>query len=129
MINNYFYRMSFWVDFINKYFYFIVFLLLIFVFYKIFKAELYQKKQMQETMMMPDINSMATVFSKALRTVKAGYGSRSIPYVAFEFPDGSRKDFECDMSIYLTLKEGDSGNLTYKEKDGFRIFINFMREH
>lgn len=75
-----------------------------------------------------DINTYATVFSKAKKIVMVGNSFKSLPYVTFEFPDETRKAFECDISIYLTLEKGDYGYITYKELYDLRILTDFKRE-
>lgn len=90
------------------------------------KKEINNKRQ--ETMGTPDIYSRVTVFSRTLRNIKAGLDTRTIPFISFEMEDGTRKDFECDMSLYSNTREGDTGFLTYKEKNGFRIIIAFQRQ-
>lgn len=87
------------------------------------------EKRSQEVLATLEIYSYATVFSKALKIVRDGSGSCSIPYISFERQDGTRIDFEIEMSHYVNLKEGDFGYLTYKENNGLRIFISFKLEN
>lgn len=72
------------------------------------------------------IRSNAILVSKTKEIGFRSYSSPTISYLVFEFPDGTRKDFEVDSSTYNTILKGEEGILTYKELNDTRVFVSFQ---
>jgi len=79
----------------------------------------------------PEIKESVKVISKT-NEVSRAYGSneevKTTHYISFQFPDGSRKNFEVDVSTYNIILENDFGILKYKEMDNTLYFVDFQAE-
>jgi len=78
---------------------------------------------------LPEESMPAVVISKTSEISKTlGNASRidTAYYIAFRFPDGSRKNFSVDVNAYNTAMENDTGELTYKQRGGDLLFIRFQ---
>jgi len=80
---------------------------------------------------LPQMEAAVTVFSKT--TESTSRGSITLYHVSFLFPDGIRRSLKVDVGTYNTLKENETGMLTYKhqlekfkETRGEMIFIGFQ---
>ena len=90
---------------------------------------------------LPELTAKAKVFAKNIKmsefSVARGgdpnLGIDSTPiteyFVSFEF-NNRRENVEVDLSLYNTVKENETGLLTYKvdDEDGEFIFIDFKRD-
>lgn len=72
------------------------------------------------------ILSDARVLSKTTEVRPYGRGSVSVPYIVFELPDGTRKDFRVESSVYNIVLEGEKGKLAYRELNNVRVFVSFQ---
>ena len=77
---------------------------------------------------LPEIETPATLINKTQKTVGDHYSTGTVFYVAFELPDGDRKNFKVDSDTYATVEKGDTGMLTYKEGGKYRFFVRFKRQ-
>ena len=104
--------------------------LLIYAAILIYKREMDRRFRLRRILQTPDIQNPAKLIAKAIGTAhnRPGFGSHAVGHLAFEFPNGVRKDFTVELSIYNILQEGEQGILTYKEQGDYRIFINFARQ-
>ena len=71
------------------------------------------------------LTATVKVVSKEFETVKKGASKH---YIAFEFPDRTRKSFQVDIKNYNTILEGDTGLLYYKEQGDRVWFVEFQRQ-
>ena len=75
-----------------------------------------------------NIIASVKVISKTTKTsVTTGSGSTK-HHIAFEFPDGTRKNFEIAVEVANTILEGESGTLTYRESGQHLFFVGFERQ-
>ena len=70
----------------------------------------------------PVCTQTVTVFAKTMRVNRIG----SDHYVAFSFPDGTRKNLFVTLEQYNTLREGEVGVLTYKQRKKAFRFVSFQ---
>ena len=72
-----------------------------------------------------------TVFAKTNEVSKT-FGQyapiNTIYHVSFEFPDGARRSFPVDVSLYNSIMEKETGILTYKVHGETYFFIGFQRQ-
>ena len=64
-----------------------------------------------------------TVFSKAMNNHR--YSSSY--FIAFSFPDGTRKNLPVSVEEYNTIAEGETGILTYRQDAKYIWFVSFQR--
>ncbi|MDR3345002.1 MAG: DUF2500 domain-containing protein [Oscillospiraceae bacterium] len=102
----------------------IVGLVLVPVFYKLSAAKSNAKSAFASS---PNLSSKVKVISK-LAQVTGGRYSTNLFVVAFEFPDGNRKNFPVDMANFSMIVENDIGTLTYKEQGTYLFFVSFQRQ-
>lgn len=106
---------NFWLSMLNWIIVSAVILLITFIVYSI-------AKQFTAS---PEIKTFAKVISKYQPTSSRKSFS-SMLSIAFEFPDGSRKNIKVLSSdSFNTILEKEEGLLTYKEFHGTLHFINF----
>ena len=99
----------------------------IFLYLKIIKPGLKKRKKQQVTAATEALKTPAKQISKSMTMRRGSYPSNSLAHAAFEFSDGRRVDMEVGIEIYNTILEGEQGILTYKEKDGYYLFVGFQR--
>jgi len=74
-------------------------------------------KKSKAVLLSPVLTSPAKVHSKTSQLV--------IGIVAFQFPNGERKNFRLPMDSFNSLIAGETGMLTYKEYNGELFFLHF----
>jgi len=67
------------------------------------------------------------VASKSKDVSGTAFSTGSTHFVAFEFPDRSRKSFAMDAALCATFVEGETGILTYREFNDSLFYIDFHR--
>ena len=71
----------------------------------------------------PTFTTEAKVFSKTF-----GVGGRyaiAVCFIAFELPDGTRKNIQMNANQYNVIGENEKGVLTYKENGTYIGFVDF----
>lgn len=71
----------------------------------------------------PMFTAPVTVFSKAMNNHR--YSSSY--FIAFSFPDGTRKNLPVSVEEYNTIAEGETGILTYRQDAKYIWFVSFQR--
>ena len=75
----------------------------------------------------PELRVQAVLFSKTVDVRWQRRFSHSVGHLAFELPNGVRKDFTVDLPTYNVIGQGEEGILTYKEQGDVRVFVNFQK--
>jgi len=73
----------------------------------------------------PDMTAFVKVVSRVVE--RTGQTSNEY-YIAFEFPDGTRKNFELKRDQYNSIVENEAGTLTYRESGKYLFFVSFQRQ-
>jgi hypothetical protein len=79
-----------------------------------------------------DMHEFALVIAKTTEVSKEiGSAAKinTIYYVAFQFSDGSRKNFNVDVNTFNTIAENDSGTLTYRQSGDSLFFVAYTRNN
>ena len=71
-----------------------------------------------------EIEVTARIASKYMS--KHRYPKRNVCHMIFELEDNTTREFYIDPRICSYLKEGDTGILTYKERNNSSTYINFI---
>ena len=79
---------------------------------------------------LPNLDTPAKVISRTSEETSYGKGGRNVStnyFIAFELPDGTRKNFEVKIDQYNTILEDETGTLTYRESGTYLFFGTFQR--
>lgn len=98
----------------------------VFLFWFVYNRFVLPRKRLEAAMKTPAQQTQAVLINKTQKIRKAGHGSTSDLYLVFELPDGVRKDFRVDTSVYNTVMEGEEGVITYYELNDTRVLAYFI---
>ena len=93
------------------------------------------KKSPEQTANVKVIGKVTEVSGGGLMVGDDGSGTTAYPnpvimlhFISFEFPVGTRKNFQVNVNQYNSVTENETGTLTYKEHENDLMFIDFQSQ-